>query len=265
MELQNNRTAFETLVTDIVAIAQEEADPSTLSRVESFVGDGVTVVADPGNNTNETIARYGVYIVDAEGVVRRYLKGTKTARPRLDVILRELAAVVGKPVPEFARGGARTIDAAAEKGDAVDVAWLFSHDKVRPGDELKLALLPRIAEGYHVYAQSEARMVAFGVTVEAPDGLRLRGPIGYPKGAELVDDTLDATFRVYTGDVPISALEFVAADDLAPGNHEIRVKLRFQACDDRACYPPAEKVLVFSIEGAARDAKRGQVFGWQRW
>ena len=49
MELQQNYDAIRAMDTEVIAIAQEERDPSTLSHTQRFVKNAYPLVADPND------------------------------------------------------------------------------------------------------------------------------------------------------------------------------------------------------------------------
>ncbi len=277
MELQENYEAFRELNAEIVAVAQEEADASSLTRLERFVKNAFPVVADPEKTTRDFMDRYGVYLADKEGNLRVAFAGTKTARPRLDLILRELAAIEGKEAPatSTADGKIQAASPASESKESqvtlaapaniVDVRWMWSHDKVRPGDTLKLAICPVIADGFHVYAPWEGQMSPLSVEIETPPGVKQLTPVAYPVSKTQYDAAVDLTLASYEGDVPLSTLVFEAGEELVPGELTFRARVSYQACDDRVCLPPRVQVLELELEAAAKESKRQEVYGWGNW
>ncbi len=269
MELQENYAAFQALDAEIIAIAQEEKDASTLFRAERFVENEFPMVADPKEASLESIRRFGVTLVDKEGVIRTLVPGTLSARPRLDMIITELAAIENKPVPEITFGGIRTglnaSDGVVVDENVLDVRWMWSHDYALAGEELKLALVPNIADGYHVYGRYEKQMFPFKLELELPEGLSLTSPIGYPKPHTWQDPGLGTEVQVYEGDIPMGTLRFMAADDLQPGKITVKARLHFQACTDSFCLAPAVKEMTLDIEVAEKGTRRRGVVSWQTW
>ena len=274
MELQDNYDIIQGLDAEVIAIAQEERDPTTLSHTQRFVKNDFPLVADPKRESWKVFARYGVYIVDKKGDVRSFIPGTKEARPRLDLVIAELAAVAGKPTPEVDYDNGRTAIARAdashvklESAEAVVTArWMWSHRKVRSGLNFKLAFLPRVADGYHVYGFGEKEMSPFTVELELPQGIELAEQIEYPRPEVVVDKFLNSELSIYTGDIPLAAIELRATDALAAGPFEVRATIRYQACDESACFPPTTKVFDLQLEAIEGGRRRlPGVAGWQRW
>ena len=91
-----------------------------------------------------------------------------------------------------------------------------------------------VMDGYHVNSHRPKGdlLVPTALTLDAADGVKA-GEVEYPAGTVFSfgadpDDKLD----VYTGDFTVK-LPVVAA----AGEHTIAGTLKYQACDDRACYP----------------------------
>ncbi len=273
MELQENYGAFQSLNAEIVSIAQLEKDPGMLGRIEEFVGNTFPIVADPDQVTRRAFKIFGVYLVDKEGILRKFIPGTKEARPRLDVILKELAELEGAEAPEAKLIEGKVIvdvpgESMAKVGrgeDVVKARWMLSHDVVRAGDEFKVAFLPQIVAGYHVYGAADKTMTPFKVEVEVPKGVELADTIRYPRAKSHGDKSLGAEVTSYKKDVPISCLAFKASDDLEGEEVVIRAKVSYQACNDSMCFPPTTKTFVMTLPVASVDRRRGQVFGWQSW
>ena len=214
---------------------------------------------------------FDVYLVDEGGRLATRLRGTKEARPRLDLILqalRDLEAGVAAPAERVAteadETGGTSIPAARTAG-ILEPRWMWSHDAVRPGDALLLALMFVVQPGWHVYAPGAGDLTALDVQLELPKGLRLEGPVAYPPPETLDDPVLGLRLPVWSGDVPLDTLRLVAADDLEPGRLQVRVRVTWQACDARTCRPPETTELVLEIDALPREARRGQVFGWESW
>ncbi len=269
MELQSNYAAIKALDTEIIAVAQEEVDPKTLAKIKDFVNNEFPVVADPERASWDTFSRYGIYLVDKTGVIRVAADGNKEARPRLDLVMEELAALADSDSPEVQFGGIREgkgpVLKLSEAKHSVGTRWMWSHDLVRPGDEFRLALLPMIANGYHVYSSQEELMIPFKIELALPEGVELAAPIAYPRGKTYKDPALDASYSIYEGDIPMGALRFKLGDKVEPGEIMLKVTMHFQACDDSLCFPPTSKTIEVPLQVAAKGERRQQVFGWNTW
>ena len=52
---------------------------------------------------------------------------------------------------------------------------------------------------------------------------------------------------MYTGDFAVTGLVRVA-HNTPPGTYRVRGMLKYQACDDRACYPPGQLPVAFDVK-----------------
>jgi hypothetical protein len=269
VELQQNYAVFKKLDTEIIAIAQEESDPSTMERVNRFVKNEFPVVADPDKVTDPLIKRYGVYIVDKKGKMRYGFEGVKTARPRIDMLVGTIAKMQNLPAPkiELSETGKVRIEkpAGGDNVKALAVRWMWSHDRVRPGDEFKLAFCPVIAPGFHVYGAREKEMTPFRVEFQFPEGIALEGAVTYPKAHVIDDPVLKMKLAVYEQDIPVSTLNLKASDTLKPGELTVTAVITYQACNSEVCLPPSTMKKTFKLTVTSKDKKRQQVYGWERW
>jgi hypothetical protein len=281
--LQSNVDLFETLGSDILYVAQLERDPALLLRIKNFVQHDFPVVCDPNQISREAFPLFTAYIIDRNGILRTRIPGTLSARPNLDMILKELCKVAGVPrIHPRPRG--QTPTRSHEPGtvvraedvldvlwmwlraeDVLDVLWMWSHDRIAPGDRFKLAFLPTLAPGFHVYAPQESRMTPFAIEFSLPTGIAWAEALRYPIPATQRDPFLEVDVLQYAGDIPLPALEFKATEHLVPGQYQITATVSYQACNDSLCYPPAQKTVTLPLEVVDGDTPRNQVAGWEKW
>ena len=104
-----------------------------------------------------------------------------------------------------------------------------------------------VAEGYHVnsHTPKSELLVPTAATLTPDAGLSV-GAVEYPAGVSFrfpADPT--ETLEVYTGPITLK-LPIIAS----AGAHTLRGTVRYQACDQRACYPP--KTLTIAVELTAK-------------
>ena len=83
------------------------------------------------------------------------------------------------------------------------------------------------------------------------------GKIIEPKPIEKYDPGFDVTSFYHSGDTRFST-QVLLKNDLIPGVYELSVRVYYQVCNDRLCYPPVEKykkILINVISGEPRIAK----------
>ncbi len=119
----------------------------------------------------------------------------------------------------------------------------------------------RVAPGYHINSNHPGSelLIPTVVNVEVPTDVSV-AKIAYPKAEELTFPfSPDEKLSVYTGDFAISAL-VIAAKSTPRGTYRVHGNLRYQACDNRACYPPTNVPLEFDVtvaKPAVTHAARG--------
>ena len=107
----------------------------------------------------------------------------------------------------------------------------------------------RVGTGFHVNSNTptEEFLIPTVLTLEAPTDIII-GRITYPTG-ELSSFPFapDQKLSVYTGDFTL----FVSVRPLAhvlPGDYAIHGTLKYQACDNAACYPPKRLPVQFNVK-----------------
>jgi DsbC/DsbD-like thiol-disulfide interchange protein len=95
-----------------------------------------------------------------------------------------------------------------------------------------------IADGYHISANPAtlSYQIATQITVEPGDGITVGQPV-YPPSVTKKFAFEPQPFAVYEGEVAIK-VPLRAEARATKGTHNLRARLRVQACDDQACYPP---------------------------
>ncbi len=106
----------------------------------------------------------------------------------------------------------------------------------------------RVAEGFHVnsHRPKSDLLIPTAATLAPGDAAVTVGDVEYPAGtsyhfAASPGETLD----VYTGAIVLRVPVTAAA-----GEHTLKGSLRYQACDQQACYPP--KVLALAVPFTAK-------------
>ena len=95
-----------------------------------------------------------------------------------------------------------------------------------------------LPDGYHV--NSDAPLDEFlkptRLLMEAPDGVAVAA-IRYPEALLFATQFSEQPLAVYEHEFRIEVALTVAG--LAPGEYPLQATLKYQACSDRICYPPA--------------------------
>lgn len=116
--------------------------------------------------------------------------------------------------------------------DAVDAA---------AGNAAEASVRLKIAEGFHIHANPPTlpNLIATELKIEADEasaGIAAGAPV-YPAPVTRKFDFSEQPLKVYEGEAVIKLPLRVEAS-AAKGEHRLRARLRTQACDNQACYPP---------------------------
>jgi uncharacterized protein YyaL (SSP411 family) len=148
-------------------------------------------------------------------------------------------------------------------GDAVDVEVYVSHSAIEPGGTFWIGARLSIQDGFHVNSREPRQeyLIPTQLLLSQDGPFRVvRG--SYPSPGEYEAPFQEEVLSVYTGDVLLGAEVQVGADAQL-GRHTLPATLRFQACDDRQCYPPVEarvQVPVMVSDAPGRE-QHPEVFG----
>jgi hypothetical protein len=127
------------------------------------------------------------------------------------------------------------------------VAYLYPEQVTLPiGKSSPVALHFRIEPGFHINSHAPKDEYLIPTVLSIPDGSGVRlDNATYPPGAEFVlPADPDTKLSVYTGEFTIQA-KLVAE----PGDHLVKAKLRYQACDKTACMPPKSVTVPIDVVG----------------
>ena len=156
---------------------------------------------------------------------------------RLARALVALAALATVPAAASAQAGRPR----AEVTPVVETA------SVRPGDTVRLSLQVRLPEHVHVQAHEprDPSLIATVLTVEAPPGTTVEA-ITYPPPTELSQAGRRETLAVLGPDFAID-VRLVVPGAAAAGDLVVPAVLRYQACNDAVCFPPARATATWTV------------------
>jgi hypothetical protein len=107
----------------------------------------------------------------------------------------------------------------------------------------------RVPPGYHINSNTPKSefLIPTALKMELPTDIVL-GKITYPAGDDLAFPfSPDEKLNVYTGDFTI-ALAVHPLHSVVPGKYMMHGVLRYQACDNAACYPPKTLPVNFEVK-----------------
>jgi uncharacterized protein YyaL (SSP411 family) len=124
---------------------------------------------------------------------------------------------------------------------------------VAPGGEFEVELNLSIKDNYHIYANPAGSDDVIPTVVSlAGDSKATLVEVRYPPGeSKILAASGPAKVTVYEKKATVTAKIRIPAD-AKPGPATMSLKLRYQACDDKACLAPATLDLPVSVEIKAR-------------
>jgi hypothetical protein len=129
-------------------------------------------------------------------------------------------------------------NAVPQSAPKIGVNGLLPSSKTQRGRTVRASVVMDIPSGYHVNSNHplEKFLVATNAQVEAPKGIRL-GPVSYP-GAVLRKFKFSKNrVSVYEGRATMR-FNVTVPRSFASGAVEVKVRLRYQSCNDELCFPP---------------------------
>ncbi|MGA3088578.1 MAG: protein-disulfide reductase DsbD domain-containing protein [Terriglobales bacterium] len=116
----------------------------------------------------------------------------------------------------------------------------------------KAATVPlsfRVASGYHINSNQPRSefLIPTVLKVEATTDIVI-GKTSYPEGKDMsFAFAPDEKLNVYTGDFSVDVL-VRPLSSVQPGKYVVRGTLKYQACDNAACYPPKQLPISFDVK-----------------
>jgi hypothetical protein len=107
----------------------------------------------------------------------------------------------------------------------------------------------RVGSGYHINSNAPKSefLIPTALKMDLPTDIIL-GKIQYPAGQDLsFPFSPDEKLNVYTGDFTV-ALAVHPLRSVVPGKYIMHGLLRYQACDNAACYPPKTLPVSFEVK-----------------
>jgi hypothetical protein len=106
-----------------------------------------------------------------------------------------------------------------------------------------------VSSGFHVNSNkpSAEYLIPTVLKLDAPTDIVL-GRITYPEGEQMsFAFAPDEKLSVYSGEFDLAVMVRPLASVL-PGNYEFHGQLKYQACDNAACYPPKQLPVRFVVK-----------------
>jgi len=125
------------------------------------------------------------------------------------------------------------------------------------GQTVRAAVALEVAVEMHVNANPPTYdyLIPVTLSIEGPEGVNVARAF-YPEAERVKFPYADEPLAVYEGTVVIG-MELEIAADTPLGDHIIELSVRYQACNDRACFAPANAGLALPVtvapEGTAAE------------
>jgi len=243
---------------DSVAVLEHFADRAgihypMLSDADSKIirAFGILNESVPKDNFVYGVPHPGTYILDENGAVRaKYFEDDYRDRyTAANVLWRQFGPEAGP------------LRSAAETPH-LKLSLSASDSEARPGTRLTLALEIELKPKMHVYAPGvEGGYIPIAWNMADSKGWRA-GQVAWPASKKLHLPVIHETVPVYEGKLRLTRDITIGQNrDLAPllgADRKLAVEgtFRYQACDDRECYPPQNVPLRWTFHVNALDSQR---------
>ena len=212
-----------------------------------------SVLNAEGTGMTKGMAHPGFFYIDPSGVIReKYFEAKHTDRFTPN-------NVIGKLFPELTEEVSQRVEAphlqlTLEQSD---------HDVV-PGSRVSLIAEIELPPDTHVYSPGVQGYKPIQLTLRKVSGIEL-APVAYPSSKSLYLEAIQEHVPVFEGKFRISEDVTVTPSrtsdivrSLVSGKKTISLtgELKYQACDNRVCYPPTSVPVMWSLEVFPLDLKR---------
>jgi len=120
---------------------------------------------------------------------------------------------------------------------------------VKTNKPAPVAFTFHVQEGYHINSNqpTDPELIPTQLHFSLPGDLAI-GKVQYPAGT-LTSFPFDPNQKlsVYSGDLVINAL-VMTPSNASTGTHTVHGELKYQACDNNACYPPKKLPIEFNVQ-----------------
>jgi hypothetical protein len=150
---------------------------------------------------------------------------------------------------------------ADDEAPLLKKVWVTSQSvdpvTVSSGKPARVTMRFRVSDGFHINSNQPGSelLIPTALKFDVPTDIGV-GKVTYPRGKDLtLAIAPDQPLNVYTGDFVITAV-VSALRTATPGDYKVHGSLKYQACNDRACFPPREAPVEFQVKVTKGTAKR---------
>jgi hypothetical protein len=147
----------------------------------------------------------------------------------------------------------------------VSVGGFFSADKAQRGRTIQAAVVMEIPGGYHVNSNRPMSKYAIPTVlrIDGPSGMKI-GPVAYPRATvRRLKASNNEPLAVFEGRA-VMRFNVTVPANFQEGMTELRIRLRYQSCNDEVCFAPQtrEVSMPIGVVGSGDSVKRinGQIF-----
>jgi hypothetical protein len=119
---------------------------------------------------------------------------------------------------------------------------------LQKGKSVPVTLTFHVSPGFHINSNhpNSEMLIATELHLDPPTDLSV-GNVQFPAGEQLAFQFApDEKLSVYAGDFNVTATARTVGP-IRPGSYRVHGDLRYQACDDHACYPPKSVPVAFDV------------------
>jgi thiol:disulfide interchange protein DsbD len=129
-----------------------------------------------------------------------------------------------------------------------DTAALVEHEPVPAGGPARVALQVSLPDAFHVQSNKprDPSLIATELTVDAPAGVTVEEVV-FPAAIDLKQEGADQPLAVFPHAFDIG-VRLAIAETASPGDVNVPLRLRYQACDDHVCYPPTTASAQWTLK-----------------
>jgi thiol:disulfide interchange protein len=143
------------------------------------------------------------------------------------------------------------VSVARARAQEEPVTWSIrraSAAAVRPGSTMTLRVVAAIEDGWHIYSVTQGPGGPAPTSIMLPERQPFvrDGAIRAPAPHRAFDPNFEIETEFHEESTAFEVPVRVAAEARA-ANHELTVRVRFQACTDTVCLPPATKILTLAV------------------
>jgi uncharacterized protein YyaL (SSP411 family) len=131
--------------------------------------------------------------------------------------------------------------------EVVRSAAKISRDKLQPGQPFQITVTLKLDANWHIYANPASRPEYVPTTIKVTGDLPLEDvEIQYPRASQFRTEGIAESIDVYSDAVEIKVnAKLGAAAEI--GNAELKLAVRYQACNDHECLAPKTVQLIVPV------------------